>query len=391
MKKNIRSILKKVFPAAAFLVGCMIYSGSALAEPINLELFYDGESHSYSAEPVSIKINGAELYGLDMPPIILNDRTLIPARAVFEQVGAQVVWNGETREVYIAKESEVVVLKIDSTTGLKNGVEFSMDVAPKIINDRTLIPVRFASEAMGLTVDWNPESRVVSIEEPKPVETEPVSDPTLTGDTEAGINITGIGVPKSASDNQDFVIRAGGVISEYNSFMLGSDRLVVDIYDANMKILNSEIKVENSPYVNSVRSGQNQVTPRKIARVVFDLKAAGDYTVSLSNDKKSLNVSFTVNRLASLTTRASGKDDIIVLDSDASLNITGYVDFAPLSIVLDIPGVQSQLASDYNIDGNLVDSVSVEKTGDSDIRMRLMLSALAEFDISSSGKVTEIT
>ena len=136
----------KRFLAATTIVS-MFFSNSIFAANVNMNLYYDGKMHHYQAAEVNIEINGETMKIEDMPPVILEDRTLVPARAVFETMGAEVAWNADTKEVYIKKQSDVVILKIDDEIGIKNGIAFSMDVPAKIVNDRTMIPVRAVSEA----------------------------------------------------------------------------------------------------------------------------------------------------------------------------------------------------------------------------------------------------
>ena len=68
---------------AAFIAASFVFaSGSNIyAQTVSMKLFYDGKSHNYSAEEVKIQVDGEGITGLDVPPIIINDRTMVPARA----------------------------------------------------------------------------------------------------------------------------------------------------------------------------------------------------------------------------------------------------------------------------------------------------------------------
>ena len=88
--------------------------------------------------------------GNDMPideqgtvPVIVNGRTLLPVRAVVEQMGGTVDWNGETQEVTLTYGEDEIKLTIDSTEALLNGEKQALDVAPTVMNDRTILPIRF--------------------------------------------------------------------------------------------------------------------------------------------------------------------------------------------------------------------------------------------------------
>lgn len=105
---------------------------------------------------ISVLYDGKRI-GFDQLPVIENGRTLVPLRAIFEKIGATVEWDGETQTV-IAKSTEngtIIRLTIDSTTAIVNGVQVGLDVPAKIINGRTLVPVRFVSDCFGVGVDWN--------------------------------------------------------------------------------------------------------------------------------------------------------------------------------------------------------------------------------------------
>lgn len=98
-------------------------------------------------------------------PIIENDRTLVPVRFIAEEIGATVYWDGINRTVTIKKDGKSILLYIDSYLISYNNNQSYMisDVAPKIINDRTYVPVRLISNIFGIGVSWNNETRTVSI------------------------------------------------------------------------------------------------------------------------------------------------------------------------------------------------------------------------------------
>lgn len=112
-----------------------------------------------------IEVNSSE-YKLDdgyTCPVISQGRTLVPVRAVTEAFGGEVMWRESTGTVMIFLDEDVVSLKIGSLVALKNNVSEIMDVAPCIINGRTMIPIRFVSELFNLGVAWNEESQTVTV------------------------------------------------------------------------------------------------------------------------------------------------------------------------------------------------------------------------------------
>ena len=96
-----------------------------------------------------------KLLSFEVPAIIENGRTLVPLRAIFEAMGAQVDWNDSTRTVVATKTGTRVILPLGSTTPTVNGETWKLEVPAKIKNDRTLAPLRFVGEAFGGKVNWD--------------------------------------------------------------------------------------------------------------------------------------------------------------------------------------------------------------------------------------------
>lgn len=111
-------------------------------------------------KPITVTYNGEQIV-FDQPPIIENGRTLVPLRAIFEKLGADVNWNDETKTITAKKGNDTVTLVIDSSTANCNGKTVNLDVPARIVNSRTLVPVRFIADSFGVSVDWNEENRCV--------------------------------------------------------------------------------------------------------------------------------------------------------------------------------------------------------------------------------------
>ena len=105
----------------------------------------------------------ASVFGMatitDVPPVIVNDRTMLPARFVAEALGATVTWNASERKVTILNGETGIELYIDSAAAYIDGRAVTLDSAPFIRDDRTYLPLRFIAEALGAKVDWYPETR----------------------------------------------------------------------------------------------------------------------------------------------------------------------------------------------------------------------------------------
>ncbi len=113
---------------------------------------------------VTINVDGVDV-SLDTPPLLEHGRTLIPFRAISEALNVSVNWDGGTRTITAVDSGVSVILQIDNKTAYRNNVPISLDVPPQLIKGRTLIPLRFFSEAYNCQVAWDStkgEVRIVS-------------------------------------------------------------------------------------------------------------------------------------------------------------------------------------------------------------------------------------
>ena len=115
------------------------------------------------ADEITVKLDGAKIL-FDVSPRIINERTMVPLRAIFEALGATVEWNQEEKTVVSEKDDTTVIATIGQNVMKVNGEKKYMDIAPVVIDDRTLVPVRFIAEAFGCDVDWDQDSLTVDIE-----------------------------------------------------------------------------------------------------------------------------------------------------------------------------------------------------------------------------------
>ena len=119
-------------------------------------------STAFAAEPIKVYIDNTRL-DMEVMPQIRDGRTLVPMRAIFEALGAEVKWDNDSREASGKLGDTVVTLKIDSKTAYVNGQPKELDVPATIVSGRTLVPARFIAESLGAEVGWDNESRTVLI------------------------------------------------------------------------------------------------------------------------------------------------------------------------------------------------------------------------------------
>ena len=110
----------------------------------------------------NILINGKLLVS-DTMARIKNNITLVPLRALAEKTGFNVSYNEETKEIKISKEDKEIKFTLGEKKCYSNGVKISLDAAPQVINNRTLVPVRAISDAFGYDISWDEERRLVEI------------------------------------------------------------------------------------------------------------------------------------------------------------------------------------------------------------------------------------
>ncbi len=129
--------------------------------PLLVALFFVIPSPAMAATP-SVQLDGKRLT-FDVPPIIEDGRTLVPLRAIFEAIGAKVTWDQQTSTATASKGDKTIVLKIGAEAATINGQIKHLDVPAKIINGRTLAPLRFVGEAFGGTVSWDPSTFTITM------------------------------------------------------------------------------------------------------------------------------------------------------------------------------------------------------------------------------------
>ena len=114
-------------------------------------------------ENISLTVNGKSVE-TQVPPTIIDGRTMVPVRDIFEACGAKVNWDANTKTITGEKGNTTVVMQIDSNMLFINEDVTEMDATPVIIDGRTLAPARYVAESFGGIVDWDAENKVVMID-----------------------------------------------------------------------------------------------------------------------------------------------------------------------------------------------------------------------------------
>ena len=121
---------------------------------------------SHAATSANVTIDGRPLVFTDQAPVILNNRVLVPVRDVFEVVGFDVQWNPAARVVTITNHHHTIIVGIGDSFFTVNGIRHPLETPAQIINDRTMLPIRALLESVEFDVSWNNETRTVEISSP---------------------------------------------------------------------------------------------------------------------------------------------------------------------------------------------------------------------------------
>ncbi|MEW6623528.1 MAG: stalk domain-containing protein [Bacillota bacterium] len=154
---------------------------------------------------IPVDLDGLPVAFDDVQPALLDSRVLVPFRSIAEALNVQVHWDGDNQKIFAAGAKTQVELQIGNSWAYRNGSEIILDVPPVIINGRTLIPLRFFSEAFGCTVNWLGFELGVKIVSPR-MEMASIGFYAL-GDsrTSSWTNLFGRPYPEVGEDNTDAV------------------------------------------------------------------------------------------------------------------------------------------------------------------------------------------
>lgn len=157
--------MKKIISLLLVVVGLVLSSTLAFANENEISVYVEGQKVSF-----------------DVPPQTINDRTMVPIRAIFEVMGATVNWDNATQTAICTKDNTVVKMTLNSKIEYINDVPYEMDVAPVIVDNRTLAPARYVAEAFGYFVNWDGNTKSVLINKTSKIKDGTKDNPYEFGD-----------------------------------------------------------------------------------------------------------------------------------------------------------------------------------------------------------------
>ncbi len=282
MKKLISTLLVIVM-----LTGCMTVS-SVFANDISVTI--DGNAQAY-----------------DVMPVIEEGRTLVPMRAIFEALGANIEWEDATKTVTGTKGDTKVSLQIGNTTAKINDKDATLDVPAKILNDRTMVPVRFISETLGCNVGWDDATKTVIIS---------TDGSALLPGTAKLVSEMHRRIPTEFIKSNDLtdILHFAAMSAEeqeksYNAVkgsgevVCTEDKFLADIGYGQEKYGNAEVvDVEGQPFKKALRITCVEV-PEKSADFIVKTKATPEKTPGAGVDKN--DVMLLAFRMRTISTDAS--------------------------------------------------------------------------------------
>jgi hypothetical protein len=185
----------------------------------------------FAADDIKVFVNGQHLI-FDVPPVIVGGRTLVPMRAIFEELGAEIEWEANFQMVTATRGNTLIRLQIDNNIASVNGVDVTLDVPARLVDGRTLVPLRFVGESLDCDVQWDGNRRQVTITGVIPTaEPTPIA-PTPTPTQILSIEINGVNVrldtPPVIIDGVIFApVRAAAEIINYDADWLSDTNTII--------------------------------------------------------------------------------------------------------------------------------------------------------------------
>ncbi len=265
-----------------------------------------------AAAPVVITVEGEPVPG-DVPPVIVDGHMLVSVRFVSEALGAEVLWDPEQRQVTVTQGGTTVVLTLDQPEALVNGQTVPLAVPAQLIQDRTMVPVRFIAEALGATVEWDPDTRTANI-------------------TRRAAAITGLAYLRDTGETRVVLTLSEPVASV--TAEEGRNQVALTLSPA-------EIQVEQPAraiYDSLMKTVHLEADGRTV-RLVANLWRTPSYRYERSPDGTRLVVTF-AHTVTGIHFHRDGIVPLVSIAATGKLNYTAFTLREPDRLVLDLVGAQ---------------------------------------------------
>lgn len=298
-----------------------------------------------STQPIKIIVDGVPIHA-DQMPIVVDGRTLVPVRAIFEALGAKVSYQAATRQVVGIRDNTIITLTLGSNRAVVNNQVNILDVPAQTVNGRTLVPVRFVSEALGDDVKYNASRREVVITRnySSNVAIRDISDFGDGRDLEVSFNKAQneavvdhyrIMVVKTSKANSFNLSTANQIASNYytyvskdgknikrtlNSYTMDTDGAYIQ---SGVSYTAFVLTVGRSGTVNTLERSSNTVT-LNTTRTLLQVTNLSVYDVSDYGDARDIEVEF--NRLSDETYLLEYRAIVVRASEANSFNLTNAME-----------------------------------------------------------------
>lgn len=324
-------------------------------------LFVLGMGRSAAAAalaPITVQVEGAPL-AMDVAPVVVADRTLVPVRFIGEAVAGTVDWDPESQQVTVIAGERTIVITVGQDAVTVNGQPAVMEVPAQIVEGRTMVPLRFIAEALGCTVEWDAETRTANILRRPSVITD------MTYEVEGG---TG-----------KVRLRLSEPVLSVTPRVEGTS-VYLDLYPAQVEVQQAERLVYDG-LARAVRLS----TDGRTAALQADLWEAAPQRYTVSPDGTEVTLEF-APVVRSVQFHEEGRSPQVVIATTAEVGYTVQEDSAAHRLIIDlddaVPG--ADVAAVQQINHAALTSISTSARPGGGTRVVLQMPQEAAYDVVST-------
>ncbi|WP_434751148.1 N-acetylmuramoyl-L-alanine amidase [Paenibacillus amylolyticus] len=281
--------------------------------------------HAATATPqTKIILDGQELLlPSDVEVVNVNNNVMIPIRVVAENLKFNVKWDQKSQNVSIEQNAKVLSLNVGKKEARVQNVKVTLNTAPKLIKNTVVVPLRFVSEEMGLSVSWNNKEKIVGLTSTElPPVAEPSPAPTVPG---VGNNIVWSKVNDISFANQQLVVSVDTEVTPQITRLTNPDRIVVDLPNTTFGDMGStllqgtmgKLDVSGIANVTDVRYSLFKKDPAQV-RVVIELNNLSDVQANSQYVSGKLIVDLALTATIGIPVSPGGNDSgkqVVVIDA----------------------------------------------------------------------------
>lgn len=302
----------------------------------------------------------------DAPPVLRNNRTLVPLRVISENLGAQVGWDNRTRTVTVVGPGREIRLVIGRSEALVNGKAQKLDAPAVIISNRTFVPLRFIGEALGAEVGWQEKTRTVFV-------------------SSRQAEITAVRVRREVG--REVVAIAGSGPLKGSAIQLGAT-ITLKLPGALLKMAPGPVPVGDDPLVKSIAVAAAGTEKEPAAQVVIELKEAGPFTLSSGPGELTVGLP---HRVTALEYAQVPGAEVLKVHTSGPVAYTVQQLGSPDRLVLDLPGTVPAAAAPREVPAGTALTARVRLgEGAGGTRIVLDQNRVTKFKVSTTPEGVEV-